>query len=46
MKQLFIEMQEEAAQEARDQVGMHIPEEPVMTSNKEPAILCPNCHKG
>ena len=26
MKQLFIEMQEEAAQEARDQVGMHIPE--------------------
>jgi uncharacterized protein (DUF983 family) len=46
MKQLFIEMQEEAAQEARDQVGMHIPEEPIMTSNKEPAILCPNCHKG
>tara|TARA_X000001382_G_scaffold86877_1_gene61870 strand:+ start:1405 stop:1647 length:243 start_codon:yes stop_codon:yes gene_type:complete len=46
MKQLFIEMQEEAAQEARDQVGMHVPEEPIMTSNKVPAIPCPNCNKG
>mgnify|MGYP003330035017 CR=1 FL=1 len=38
MKRLFIEMQEEAAQEARDQFGLHIPEEPIMTSNKIPAI--------
>ena len=44
MKRLFIEMQEEAAQEARDQFGLHIPEEPIMTSNKVPAIQCPNCN--
>ena len=46
MKQLFIEMQEQAAQEARDQAGMNVPEEPMMTSNKTPAIMCPNCYKG
>ena len=46
MKRLFIEMQEEAAQEARDQFGLHIPEEPIMTSNKIPAIQCPNCNGG
>ena len=46
MKRLFIEMQEEAAQEARDQFGLHIQEEPIMTSNKIPAIQCPNCNGG
>ena len=46
MKRLFIEMQEEAAQEARDQFGLHIPEEPIMTSNNIPAIQCPNCNGG
>ncbi len=46
MKQRFIEMQEQAADEARNNFNVNEPEEPIMTSNKEPFIMCPNCHKG
>jgi len=45
MKRLFIEMQEQAADEARNNFNLIEPEEPLMTSNKEPAVPCPNCHK-
>tara|TARA_Y100000361_G_scaffold139028_1_gene141715 strand:- start:320 stop:553 length:234 start_codon:yes stop_codon:yes gene_type:complete len=43
MKELFIQMQEQAADEARDNFNV---EEPIMASNKEPVIMCPNCYKG